>query len=496
VKFRSILIAVEEYQAAAIRSVVELAFWKRPRIRSGIAPGYRRVFGGSYGHIRRSVGTVVNDIVTIDTVGRFPVTRGGRVHFDEGGGTGGRWRRDRTGRGTRAKKDPFQYSVRHRVSVGEANDDVTGQVPYQVFAGAEVTDRPGVEQDAGATQNVHLLRPASPAEVPVHHIESYLVGRGIGEVQVDTHSGGGVPGCGGPVGGGVGALQGAHIRGGVDPGIRSVSCDGGRHIRRVLSRVVNDGVTVGSIDAFPAAERGGIHLDEGGGTGRGGASGSSHLDGVTHGRTISGCIESANGIGIGRTDAAGGVRQGERRVRYRCQGRAVSQHLITGHPDVVGTGGPGKIHLGGTLGEGGSEHGGTRRLGIGGRRHSYGGTRRGTAGTIRGGKCIGGGLGGRDLLGRESQDCPAAVVDGHAGGSPCAAMRSAHSSAFVFAGFCSMTVSPMTPICAASRHSRKSGSLDAYGNRNSDLGRFYGVRLAPAWTGGHTPLRHGQDVTA
>ena len=36
----------------------------------------------------------------------------------------------------------------------------------------------------------------------------------------------------------------------------------------------------------------------------------------------------------------------------------------------------------------------------------------------------------------------------------CAAIRSAHSSAFGLAGFCSMRVSPVTPQCSTARHFR------------------------------------------
>lgn len=47
----------------------------------------------------------------------------------------------------------------------------------------------------------------------------------------------------------------------------------------------------------------------------------------------------------------------------------------------------------------------------------------------------------------------------------CAAIRSAHSSAFGLAGFCSMRVSLMTPPCSTGRHFGKSGSRDAYGTQ-------------------------------
>ncbi|HLH40814.1 MAG TPA: hypothetical protein VKX39_16810, partial [Bryobacteraceae bacterium] len=45
---------------------------------------------------------------------------------------------------------------------------------------------------------------------------------------------------------------------------------------------------------------------------------------------------------------------------------------------------------------------------------------------------------------------------------PCAAIRSAHSSAFGLRGFASMTLSLMTPQCTADRCVRKSGLRDAY----------------------------------
>ena len=61
---------------------------------------------------------------------------------------------------------------------------------------------------------------------------------------------------------------------------------------------------------------------------------------------IPGCVKSIHCICIRCAGAYSGVGVGERRARYGSERRAITNNLIASDADIIGAGGPGKIHFG------------------------------------------------------------------------------------------------------------------------------------------------------
>jgi len=109
------------------------------------------------------------------------------------------------------KEQSAQNGVRTS-QIGEQKLNGPGGGKHQVLAIAEVRHSAGIQNlRSGRVQNVYTLRSAS--RIPIQHIDRYLVGIAVGEIDVNREAGAGVPSCGDTICGGFALLQSPHIAG-------------------------------------------------------------------------------------------------------------------------------------------------------------------------------------------------------------------------------------------------------------------------------------------